>query len=48
MDGRLVKKALLSADEGTYMLDNNLARGMYEVVLVQGEKVLQGEKLVVL
>ncbi len=47
MDGKLVKKALLSTDEGTYVLDNNLARGMYEVALVQGGKVLQSEKLII-
>ena len=47
MDGKLVKKSLLSTDKGTYMLDNNLARGMYEVALVQGGKFLQSEKLII-
>jgi len=47
IDGKLVRKVFLPAKEGTYTLDNHLARGIYEVMLFQGSQVIQRDRLVI-
>jgi hypothetical protein len=45
--GRLTKEVQLNYSEGSYQIENSLARGVYELVLMQGDEVLQNEKLIV-
>lgn len=46
--GRLAKEVQLNYSEGSYQIENSLARGVYEVVLVQGGEALQSERLIIL
>lgn len=45
--GQLVYEYPLSTNEGTYTLDSNLSKGVYSLVLIQGDNILQERKLVV-
>ena len=46
-DGRYVTKYILSVSEGSYQIDNELASGVYLLVLEQGGERLEVERLVV-
>lgn len=48
LDGRQISQIQLTANEGSYLIQPNLASAMYVVSLIQGEKVIQSRRLMIL
>lgn len=46
-DAKLVQSYPIGYEEGSYLIESNVASGMYHINLIQAEKVLQSRKLVV-